>query len=81
MFKAVALISYLSLETKKSEMNKSFQSNVQKINAKSGLKIFFHPDFTVGFGVTPNHTLRFVGYTTGRELHPALKISINFLPL
>jgi len=37
--------------------------------------IFFHPDFTVGFGVSPNHALRLVGYTTGRESHPALKIS------
>ncbi len=37
---------------------------------------FFYPDFTVGFGVTPNHALRLVGFTTGRELHPALKISI-----
>lgn len=34
---------------------------------------FFHPDYTVGFGVTPNHALRLVGYTTGRDLHPALK--------
>lgn len=35
---------------------------------------FFHPDYTVGFGVAPNHALRLVGCTTGRELHPALKI-------
>ncbi len=38
------------------------------------LLIFFHPDCTVGFGITPNHALRLVGFTTGRELHPALKI-------
>ena len=36
-------------------------------------RIFFHPDCTVGFGITPNHALRLVGFTTGRELHPALK--------
>ena len=36
--------------------------------------LFFHPDYTVGLGITPSHTLRFVGYTTGRELNPALKI-------
>ena len=36
--------------------------------------IFFHPDCTVGFGVSPNHALRLVGCTTGRESHPALKI-------
>ena len=35
--------------------------------------VFFHPDYTVGFGITPNHALRLVGYTTGRESHPALK--------
>ena len=40
--------------------------------------IFFHPDFTVGFGVTPNHALRLVGFTTGRELHPALKTLFNY---
>ena len=40
--------------------------------------IFFHPDCTVGFGVPPNHALRLVGYTTGRELHPALKIFYLF---
>ena len=39
--------------------------------------IFFHPDCTVGFGITPNHALRLVGFTTGRELHPALKIFIK----
>ena len=39
--------------------------------------IFFHPDYTVGFGITPNHAFRLVGYTTGRELHPALKIVIQ----
>ena len=37
------------------------------------IHIFFHPDFTVGLGISPNHALRLVGYTTGRELHPALK--------
>lgn len=41
--------------------------------------IFFHPDYTVGFGITPNHALRLVGYTTGGELHPALKILFNCL--
>ena len=39
--------------------------------------IFFHPDCTVGFGITPNHALRLVGCTTGGESHPALKILIQ----
>ena len=42
------------------------------------IHIFFHPDFTVGLGISPNHALRLVGYTTGGELHPALKILIQF---
>ena len=41
---------------------------------KNDCFIFFHPDCTVGFGVAPNHALRLVGFTTGRDLHPALKI-------
>ena len=44
----------------------------------SALDIFFHPDCTVGFGVSPNHALRLVGCTTGRESHPALKNSYFF---
>ena len=42
------------------------------------IRIFFHPDFTVGLGISPNHALRLVGYTTGRESHPALKNSYLF---
>lgn len=40
--------------------------------------IFFHPDYTVGPGIAPSHAFRLVGYTTGGELHPALKILIQF---
>jgi hypothetical protein len=40
--------------------------------------LFFHPDYTVGFGIAPNHALRLVGFTTGRDLHPALKIIFSF---
>ena len=40
--------------------------------------IFFHPDYTVGFGISPNHAFRLVGCTTGRESHPALKNSYFF---
>ena len=40
--------------------------------------LFFHPDYTVGLGISPNHTLRLVGYTTGRESHPALKILFSW---
>ena len=39
--------------------------------------IFFHPDCTVGLGISPNHALRLVGFTTGGESHPALKILIQ----
>ena len=39
----------------------------------SSYGIFFHPDYTVGFGVTPNHAFRLAGFTAGRKFHPALK--------
>lgn len=39
-----------------------------------GANIFSYPDFTVGFGVSPNHALRLADYTAGGESHPALKI-------
>jgi len=41
-------------------------------NMKTFLSSFIQT-LTVGLGITPNHTLRLVGYTTGRETIPALK--------
>ncbi len=41
---------------------------------RTPISFFFHPDYTVGFGITPNHALRLVGFTTGGEFHSALKI-------
>ena len=45
--------------------------------------VLFHPDYTVGPGVTPdlltqvakNH-MALAGYTAGGELHPALRTSL-----
>jgi len=39
--------------------------------------IFFHLDYTIGLGVTPNHALYkpLADFTAGREFHPALKIN------
>ena len=42
------------------------------------IRIFFHPDFTVGSGVSPDHAHAgnrhsLAGFTAGRESHPALK--------
>ena len=34
--------------------------------------IFFHPDYTVGTGITPVQLAR-ADFTAGRESHPALK--------
>ena len=48
-------------------------SNTQEQTLLPAHFVFFHPDYTVGFGIAPNHALRLVGYTTGRESHPALK--------
>ena len=39
-------------------------------------KIFFHPDCTVGTGITPVQ-LSLADFTAGRELHPALKNILN----
>ena len=37
--------------------------------------IFSHPDYTVGFGITPNQPLSgSQALTAGQESHPALKI-------
>lgn len=41
------------------------------------LCFFSHPDYTVGFGITPNHALRLAGFTAGRDSHPALKNILN----
>ena len=60
-------------------MYKTIQSNknLHVIQYAQSIFIFFHPDYTVGFGISPNHAQRLVGYTTGRESHPALKILFN----
>ena len=46
--------------------------------------IFFHPDFTVGFGISPNQLslagLWIAPITAGGELHPAPKITVH-LPM
>ena len=34
---------------------------------------FFHPDYTVGTGISPVHARRLADYTAGGELRPALK--------
>ena len=44
--------------------------------------ILFHPDYTVGPGVTPDlltlsQRKALAGYTAGGELHPALRTSLS----
>ena len=53
---------------------------------KSCLRFFFHPDYTVGIGITPIQSCDSWTLTTGEELHLALKILFlyriaNFLVL
>ena len=44
--------------------------------------LFSHPDYTVGFGISPNHvTMHLRTITAGRESHPAPKTSLFFLSL
>ena len=41
---------------------------------RSACSSFFHPDFTVGTGITPVHAaMQLADYTAGRELHPTPK--------
>ena len=35
--------------------------------------VFSHPDYTVGFGISPNPAKRLAGYTAGEEILPAPK--------
>ena len=63
-----------------SERTQSFQAGMDTVS--KAVCIFFHPDYTVGSGVTPNHAstaaaralFRLAGFTAGGEFHPALKI-------
>jgi hypothetical protein len=49
--------------------------------AQKALLLFFHPDFTVGFGISPNRPFsRFAGFTAGGELHPAPKMLAGTAP-
>ena len=41
---------------------------------RSGASTFFHPDCTVGFGVSPNRPCGSRAVTAGGESHPALKM-------
>ncbi len=43
------------------------------------LYIFFHPDYTVGFGISPNQPERLADYTAGGDFHPALKTTFNIV--
>ena len=46
-----------------------------------GLHIFFHPDYTVGPGVSPGQPLSWVAdFTASGESHPALKTFYSFVP-
>jgi hypothetical protein len=52
----------------------------QQTGGSSFRIFFFHPDYTVGLGISPNHASAewhpLAGCTAGRELHPALKNQI-----
>jgi hypothetical protein len=52
--------------------NRAFEHIKYSENSR---QFFFHPDYTVGCGITP-HQLALADYTAGGELHPAPKIFI-----
>ena len=42
---------------------------------RKNLRCFFHPDYTVGFGISPNQLLtQLMDFTTDSELHSTLKL-------
>jgi hypothetical protein len=41
---------------------------------KANCVLFFHPDYTVGPGVSHGSAVWLADFTAGRESHPALKI-------
>lgn len=67
------------IKTKNLKYQRVFQNSKQTENEKAPMfrAFFFHPDYTVGLGVSPNHAFAkrrpLAGCTAGRELHPALK--------
>ena len=67
------------IKTKNLKYQGVFQNSKQTENGKNPMfrAFFFHPDYTVGLGVSPNHAFAkrrpLAGCTAGRELHPALK--------
>ena len=42
--------------------------------------IFFHPDYTVGPGIKPDHAIRLAGYTADRDLHSMLPYDVHPFP-
>ena len=73
---SICFIKHNSYEIKEA-LEFSFQSGYHKYgifkNIRNTRSFFFHPDYTVGFGIAPNHALRLVGFTTGGEFRSALK--------
>ena len=57
----------------------NLQNNpAEKTAGQNSFLIFFHPDYTVGFGISPNQSLRLAGFTAGEELHLAPKIFLLY---
>ena len=52
-------------------LNRQAETGCMQFQNRSA-SIFFHPDYTVGTGITPVQ-LALADFTAGRELHPALK--------
>ena len=48
---------------------------VMTIANLTNASFFFHPDYTVGFGISPNQLLtQLMDFTTDSELHSTLKL-------
>jgi hypothetical protein len=64
-----------------SEIKNRPKENIFQATQKINAYIFFHPDYTVGTGITPVHAIRLADFTAGRETLPALKISYSVVAL
>jgi len=58
-----------------SSLKQNTQSNHALGNKYEQYNVFFHPDYTVGYGITP-YLLSLADFTADREFHPAPKTYI-----
>ena len=75
-------VTSLSDNINDNKKNGSDKSEPPKKNLSQKTPLFSHPDFTVGFGISPNRPIKGSRtLTAGGEFHPAPKIFNYFIIL